>query len=215
MAEIDIEVGPVRVDPLPVLATATDVTLLTGPARLMGWSLREAGGASPQRKSNSAVSPGAGANIVSIGPLNAGTYDVTWSVQLIGAAAAGDADNFRLTNGGAQTLDSQNLGAAGIYPQIPTDISVGLLGSISIQAIAAGTVGVTYQADLAIAPREIITASVEFQDGNQPLAESAIAAGGSDTQSMPRPGVHVRGQLVLHVVQGTVAGAVFAVIEPE
>ncbi len=214
MTELDITWGPERIDVIPVPATSVDVTLLTGPARFRGWSLREASGAAPSRKSGSIVAPAALGVIVTIGPLAAGTYDVTWQVELTGAAAAADANNFRLTNGGAQTLDSENAGAAGVFPQIPTDISVGLLGSISIIAIGAGTAGVTYTADLSIVPRLQATASVEFQDGNQPLGESAMNAGNTDTQSMPNPGVHVRGQLLLHVISGTVAGVVYAVIEP-
>lgn len=215
MTEIDITVGPERIDVIPVPATSVDVTPLSGPARLMGWSFREASGEGPQRKSGSVTSPGAGAAIASITPLNAGTYDVTWQVELTGAAAAADANNFRLTNGGAQTLDSENPGAAGVYPQIPTDIGVGALGTIQVIAIAAGTVGVTYTADLSIAPRLVSAAAVELQDGNQALGESSMPPQGSDTQRMPGNGVHVRGQLLVHVLAGTVAGVIYAVIEPQ
>jgi hypothetical protein len=214
MTEIDITVGPERVDVIPVLATAVDVALLTGPARLRGWSLRDAGGELTQRKSGSVVAPAALATIVTIGPLAAGTYDVTWQVELTGAAAAADANNFRLTNGSTQTLDSQNAGAAGVYPQIAATITVGAAGSISVIAIGAGTAGVTYTADVALTPHFATSAAVEFQDGNQPLGESVMSAGGSDTQAMPNPGVHVRGQLLLHVIAGTVTGVVYAVIEP-
>lgn len=210
MSDLAIEVtsGPVRV--LPVLQTGSDVTLITSDCELVGFSLREASGAGSGEVTGSVTSPGAAAVIASISLLAGVTYSVNWSVELGGTVGAGDANNFQLNASFGQPLTSENAGAVGVYPQIPTTITVGTLGFIRVSSIAAGTVGAVYTANIDITPIAGIAAAVELQDGNNPLAEMSLAANQADSRWYGSGGLHCRSQIKLHVVSGIVAGAVYA-----
>lgn len=210
MTVIDVEIGTGSVKALPVPVTVTDKTLLTGTAQLCGWSLRDASADVTTQAEASIVSPGAGATIVSISGLAAGTYDVTWIVALQGAAAAIDANNFQLKNGAAVVEGSINPGAAGVYPQNGARITVAANGTVSIVAIAAGTVGVTYLAQIEIAATLVPNAVAEIQDGGNILGEFSVPAGEASTVWLDRDGIDVQGQIKLHIVSGTVTGVVYA-----
>lgn len=213
MTVIDVEVETGRVKALPVLATSADVTLLTGPGYLFGWSLRDSSGDTTQQAEGSAVAPAAGAAIVTIAGLSAGTYDVTWQVALQGAAAAGDANNFILKNGVTNVLGSINPGAAGTYPQNGARIVVPQGGSVSINAIGAGTAAVTYLAQVELAITLIPNAVCELLDGGNILGEIAMPAGESSTEWFDAPGVDLQNEIKLHVISGQVRGAVYAKFE--
>lgn len=95
--------------------------------------------------SGAVTHPGAGA-VIALAFAAAGTYQVYWPVVLSGPAGAGDADNFGLYVGGVLAATSANAGAAGSYPQSST-VTVATGGQLlTVQAIAAGTAGVTYGA---------------------------------------------------------------------
>lgn len=205
--DIDIVTGLVRVVPVPV--TSVDVLVINGPVRLCGWSLRESSGDAPTQVEGSVVSPGAGATIAQLAGLPAGEYTVAWSVQLIGAAAAADEDNFQIAPSSGAAIAALNAGAAGQYPQPDVTVDLGANGSITVTAIGAGTVGVTYDAQITITPTLAPSAVVEFRDGDNPLGESSMTARGVDTRMFGRDGIHVRNQINLHVVQGVVTGSVY------
>lgn len=214
-ATLDIEFGPPRVDPIPVAVTAVDVTLLTGPARLIGWSLREASGDVQGSAEGTVTSPGAVATIAATAVKPAGTYDVSWLVSLAGTLAAGDANNFQLQVGGVTAEGSLNGIVAGNYPQAGIRVVLSAPGTISIASIAAGTVGAVYGGQLEAIPVAQGSAVAEIRDGNQPLAEIGLNANGSDTHAFTHGGIHVRGQLQLHIVSGAVTGVVYAVLDPD
>lgn len=208
--EIDILVVPGPVMGIPVPVTTTDQTLLTGHCELMGWSLREASGDTARQNQGSVLSPAAGANITSISTPLAGTYDVFWEVTLDAAATATDLNNFKLKNGVTQIASSVNPGAGGAYPQPSIRVTMTGAASLTITAGVAGTVGATYSASISIVPVNATDAAIELQDVNQVLGEASMAIGASSTEVMPGDGLHVNGQILLHVVQGTVTGVVYA-----
>src|SRR5260370_11815348 len=117
MTDITVELDPGEVIALPVQPTSVDVPVIQSDCRLVGWPLRDTSTPSFAEGEGSVLSPGAGAQPVTIAGLRAGTYDVTWTVSLQAAAAAADANNFQLRLNAAAILNSVNAGAAGAYPQ--------------------------------------------------------------------------------------------------
>lgn len=204
---VDVVAGNVEAIGVPV--TSVDQLIISSDGMLHGWSLREASGDTPSQVTGQVVSPGAGATIAQLTGLAAGQYNVTWQVELTGAAAAGDANNFQLKSSSGQTFNSVNAGAAGQYAQIQAELTVGANGTISVVAIAAGTAGVTYGAQIAVEPLAIADAVVELQDGNNPLGEISLGANQSQTQWFGDNGVVIANRINLHVVSGVVTGAVF------
>ena len=96
------------------------------------------------------TSPAAFATLTSVG-LAPGTYTINWTVKLIGAAGAGDANNFQLYNNGTLLANSVNAGAAGTYPQAPVTASIPNAGAQFLEITcgpAPGTAGVTYSATI-------------------------------------------------------------------
>lgn len=200
--------GEVRAIPVPV--TSTDLTLLTGDGFLCGWSLREASGDISAYNEGSVVAPAAGATIVTLTGIPAGTYTVEIVTSLQGAAAAGDANNFKLTPSTGNAVVLPNPGAAGNFPQEEIQVTLGAAGTLTITAVAIGTAGVTYSATISITPINVPTAVIEFQDGNNPIGESEMTVAGVDTQWFGNYGMLIYNQIKLHVVSGTVTGAVYA-----
>ena len=207
---LEVETGEDPIRPLPVPPTSVDVIPLLGPAFLFGWSLRDATGDLTAVNEGALLSPGAGATIVTITGLQAGTYQIEWTVELLGAAAAADANNFKLVSSAGLLLNSLNAGAAGSYPQPNVQAVVGAAGSVSVQAIGAGTVGVTYLAQLVLIPVLFGNTVVEIQDGNQPLGEVALGQGESDTTWFDDPGLTIRNEIKVHMVSGLVTGTIYA-----
>jgi len=205
---IDYESEPVRAIPVP--ATFVDVVLLNGPCELCGWSMRDTTATIPQDNSGSVTSPGANATITSLTGLAAGTYQVTWQVELSGTLAAADANNFALKHNGVIVLQSENLAVAGVYPQVTAEIVVAAGDSISITSIAAGTVGAVYTAQLSLQSGLTITSVAEFQDGNNPLGETSATPGALDTQWFGQRGLHVRNRINFHPVSGLLTGTIYA-----
>ncbi|SRR5712691_5170392 len=210
MTEITVEVDTGREYPLSVPPTSTDLLLVGPPVHLTGWSLRDASGDVASSAEGQAVAPGAGAAIVTLSGLAAGTYDVTWTVALQGAAAAADANNFQLKNGAAAVVNSINAPAAGAYPQVGARIVVVQGGTVTVNAIGAGTAGVTYLAQVELAPVLVPNFTVEFRSGGNVIAESSAPAGEIDTQGFGGAGILARQGILLHPVSGIVAGTVYA-----
>lgn len=206
--ELNISAGQVRAIPVPL--GSTDFQAISGPAALVGYSLRDGSGDAAQEGSGEVVAPGAGATIISILGLPAGNYLVQWTVELEGPAAAGDADNFKLTSSAGLNTHSVNQPAAGEYPQLQTEAAIGAGGNFKIVANAAGTAGVTYGGQLSVTPVEAGNVIVELQDGNNPLAEIAIGDSGVASLWYGDSGLSCRNEIFVHIVSGIVTGAIYA-----
>lgn len=211
MTEIDIDVRVGGKLPVTVAPTSTDTTILQGAGRLAGWSLRDVNATAPNAASGNAVAPAAAQTIVSLVGLAAGTYTVQWTVGLQGAAAAADADNFQFRSGAGLNVASVNPGAAGEYPQVAIETTVGPADTMSIIAIGAGTAGVTYAADISITPMGATNTVCELIDGNNVIAEIAFGPNVSDTVDFGDGIKTQTARLTLHVVSGTVTGAVYVI----
>lgn len=211
MEEIDVELLIGGVLPINVQPTSADVTLLRGAGRLTGWSLRDVNATAPRAVTGSVVAPAAAATIATLTGLAAGTYNVEWIVGLQGAAAAGDANNFRLNDSSGDVMTSVNPGAAGEYPQAAAQLTVPANGFIDVYAVAIGTAGVTYSAQITITPTGEVNTVCELQDGNNIMGESALVNQASDTRDFGSGGILIQQQLTLHVVSGTVTGCVYVI----
>jgi hypothetical protein len=205
---LDVTVGSVR--GIPVSATAVDVPLLTGPATLMGWSLRDASSDVPVQVEGSVVAPGAGVTIATTAALAGGTYVVNWSVELIGAAAAADANNFEVTDSAGVVLVSLNGGVAANFPQPQVEVTIPQGTTVVVKAVGAGTAGVTYGAQLSLEPLAAGNYLAEIRDGGQPLGEVSSAASGVDSVWFGPMGVRVSNGITLHMINGTLVGVIYA-----
>lgn len=199
--------------PIPVPPASADLLLLSSDCRLCGWSLRDATGDIASQGEGAVVSPAAGAVIVQVTNVPAGTYDVNWTVSLQGAAAAADANNFQLKNGAAVVEGSINAGAAGVFPQVGVRIVVAAGGTVSVNAIAIGTVGVTYLAQIELTPVQRANTVVEIQDTGNILGEYAPFGNEADTEYLGDYGIPCQGQIKLHIVSGAVTGVVYAKLQ--
>jgi hypothetical protein len=206
--DVDISIGPVRAIPIPV--TISDVSVLSADGLLFGISLRESSGEGPLQVEGSVTSPAAGATIVTTPALSASIFRVEWTVSLQGTVAAADANNFSLQLNATPELQSLNLGAVGVYPQPDVQINAGSFNTINVKALAVGTVGAIYAAQIVLTPLSAPDALVELQDGNQPLAELSVPGNGADSRWFGPMGIRIRNQIKLHIVYGSVTGAVYA-----
>jgi hypothetical protein len=102
----------------------------------------------------SVTSPAAGATIAQVA-LPAGIYTVSWEVELSGAIAAAELNNFQLFQSGTGApggvLTAINAAAAGLYPQLPVTItSTNADNFIKIIAPGLGTAGAVYNAQMTV-----------------------------------------------------------------
>lgn len=104
------------------------------------------------------VAPAAGAAIATVA-LTGGDWQVWWEVQLDGAAAAADENNFGLYSGANLIATSVNPGAAGgPYLQNPQTAQIAFNGAnLAVKAIGAGTAGIGYTASLSATPGGNVT----------------------------------------------------------
>jgi hypothetical protein len=192
---------------VPVTAAGQTAQLTVESCRLTGWSLapKDVAGFS---NTGAAVAPIANQSLFSIVAVPAGLYTASWTVTLVGPAAAADQNNFALFVGGLQVAVSDNPGAAGQYPQPPIQIVVPAGGAIiSVRSVGAGTATVTYDATLALGggpPAECV-----ILDGGQIVGVSSMAAGAVNTQSLPAEGVYVGSGLAVQVNAGTISGCLY------
>lgn len=203
--EVDITAGETY--PLPVVSAIADTDIISGPAYLRSISLRDSLNNVPVQASGQVVAPGAGAAIATTAALVGGTYSVNWTVGLQGAAAAADANNFKLVDSNGVVLVSVNPGAAGEFPQIQTEVTIANGTTVSVQAIGAGTAGVTYSADVSVTPTGEVETVVEVTDGARIIAEMSFRGERAQNVSFGRPGVCIETMLHLHVISGSVTGA--------
>lgn len=100
---------------------------------------------------STAAAPAAGTAVVT-GPLmQAGIYEVEWTVELsAGPPTAADQNNFGLYVNGVLTATSVNPGAVGTYPQ-QTLVDIGPLANLSqiiVKNIGAGSAATVYSANI-------------------------------------------------------------------
>lgn len=209
MSVLEVEVSAGRIRAIPVIAPASGYVVLAGPAELMGWSFRESGAETGLSTEGQVVSPGAGTVVAQLATVPVGVYTISWEVELIGAAAAADANNFGLYAGATLLSTSLNAGAAGQYPQTPVQYSLTSAQTLAVKAIGAGTVGVTYAAQLDTSPVTAGQSVLELQDGNQPLAEISAGIAGSLSQWFGPEGITIANVIKCNPVIGQMTGAVF------
>jgi len=211
-AEIESEVPvPGSRGVYPVTVTQAQATagaqLVSGPKRLLGWSL-VSGAAATTEAAGQVTSPAAGATVVQLTGLPAGDYAVTWTVELSGTLAAADANNFRLLNGASAVLDSDNLAVAGTYPQPGVVITVPASGSVSIQAIAAGTVGAVYRAQLVLS---LLAGGAlgNVLDGAQVVGAISTGQDQVDVQWMGDDGIYIGTSVAVAATVGKLSGCIY------
>lgn len=205
---VDIVAGTVR--PITVPATTVDVSLLPGDGYLCGWALRDASGEIPASVEGSVTAPAAGGTIAVTGTLPAGEYNIAWTVSLNGAAAAADVDNFELLGGATVIAQSVNPGAAGDYPQPGEVFTLAAPGTFSVKAVGAGTAAVVYSVSISAVPASEIVTIFELRDGARVMATGSVQANDDSSRSFGSEGMRIYTGLTLHVVQGSVTGAVMA-----
>lgn len=186
---------------------AAGAVLANGPKRLMGWSI-VSGAAATTEVQGRVVAPGAGAAIATTGALTAGDYLVTWSVELDGAAAAAELNNFQLLNGAAVVLKSDNPAAAGTYPQPGVVVTVAAGGTISVQAVGAGSVGIGYSAQITVA---LLAGGGIGQvlDGAQIVGVISTGQDQTDVQWMGEDGVYVGTSVAVQASAGKLSGCLY------
>lgn len=98
-------------------------------------------------------------------------------------------------------------------PEIDVDISVGRVFPVSVPTVTTQQIIISGRAKLiGWSLRETTgaaIATVEFQSGGNPIAEAALAAGGSATNTLGQHGVIISQNITLVVLAGSVTGAVY------
>lgn len=191
---------------------AAGTVLHSARMRLMGWSLASTGSDSLSNY-NTAVAPAAGAHIAQLLAVPPGDYIAAWSCELTGPAAAADEDNFSLTGGSLAGLHSLNQPAAGIYEQLPVVITLAAAGTVKVIAVGAGTVGVTYAAQLTLTPLAA-GAIGQLLDAGQLLGITSTGADQLDTEWFGDEGVYVGTSIAVLATSGNLSGVVYVCDEP-
>lgn len=122
---------------------------------------------------NSVTSPGAGATIATIpaGSLPAGEYQVTVVTNISGTTGAGDNNNTQLVNGASTTRLDNGLGV--------TTLNLGNIlmsgaNALTVQAVAAGTVGAVYAVQIIATPITTVeTVTLQIKERIIPLVPTA------------------------------------------
>lgn len=191
---------------------AAGTVLANGPKRLLGWSL-VSGAAVTAENEGRVVAPAAGATITSVTGLVAGDYLVSWTVQLDGAAAAADENNFQLMNGAALVDKSVNPPTAGEFPQLSAIVTVAAGGTISVQAIGIGTAAVGYTAQLTAA---LLAGGAIGQvlDGGQVVGVVSTGQDQTDVQWMGDEGIEVLTSVAVLATAGKLSGCLYVRDDP-
>lgn len=198
--------GPYAITVSQAQATAGTV-LANGPKRLMGWSL-VSGAAVTAEGQGRVVAPAAGATIASVVAAVAGDYLVTWSVELDGAAAAAELNNFNLNNGASAVLVSDNPAAAGTYPQPGVVITAAAGATIAVKAVGAGTAAIGYSAQVEIG---LLAGGAigSVLDGGQVVGVASTGQDQTDVQWMGPQGVYVGTSLAVLATAGKLSGCLY------
>jgi hypothetical protein len=100
------------------------------------------------------TSPAAGAQVVLVSSIPAGTYTIAWTTELEGTVSSSDIDNFELYNSTLSSviLNGLNAGAVGLYPQNQVTVTFTATTGIQVKAVAAGTTDAIYSAQVVVTP---------------------------------------------------------------
>lgn len=163
---------------------------------LYGWSAMDSGSAAPSQSAyGSVTAPGAGATIATLTP-GAGTWEVTVATHLVGASAAVDASNMALSapGFGPDTLIVDNSSPSVPFENGPYIVNLAAAQALTVTAIAAGTAGVAYQAQ--IIASQVAEDAFSLYDGRdiagQLVTTQAIPRGGSASDIVGAPGILCR-----------------------
>jgi len=206
---LDLEVTSGKLRAIQIPNAFLGGVVVNGPCRLCGFSVRDVTSESTVNVEGAVVAPAGLATIATTGALAGGTYDVNWLVGLAGAAAAADVNNFRLVAGGVNVEASVNPAVAGDYQQISARVTVTAGQVILVQAVGAGTAGVTYSAELEILPVTIALSTATLQDGGNDLAHMATVNGGVDRAWFGTEGIEVYNRINFSPVAGLLSGSIF------
>lgn len=121
----------------------------------------------------SVTSPAAGATITSI-TLTQGTWTIAWGVRTSGTVAAADNNNMQLNlPGGVSLIADVPQGGSNLSQQNAVTIQVPVAGAtVTVTAIAIGTVGAIYTAQITATPGEATS-------GYAPLPDLLLRSGWS------------------------------------
>jgi hypothetical protein len=187
--------------------SAAGARLIQGPARLAGWSLWNPSGITQSLYFGQVTTPGAGATIATTPALAAGEYRVTLRISYEGTPAASDNNNMQWLVSGVVQQQLEIHGGSGANAAYgPFDVSVGASGTISVQAIGAGTAGAVYAAQIEIEPAAAIATLL---DGAQVIGIADFAAGNADTHHLGKEGVRIDTELSILSSVGAIAGVVY------
>lgn len=186
---------------------AAGTQIVSGAKRLYGWSI-VSGAAATSESANQVTSPAAGATVVQLTGLAAGDYQVTWTVELSGTLGAPEANNFQLMNGVTAVLASDNQAVAGIYPQPGVVITVPANGTVSVQAIALGTVGAVYRAQLVLS---LLAGGAigNVLDGGQVVGVISTGQDQVDVQWMGDSGIYIGTAVAIQATVGKLSGCIY------
>jgi hypothetical protein len=205
--EVDISFGMVRV--FNVLDTTVSELIVAGKAFLCGWSLRTTSVQSSQDVESSVAAPGAGATIATLA-LPQGEWSISWQVSVSGTVAAAEINNLQLEQNAVTLMKSVNGNTVGQpYSQSPVTVSIPLGGqNVTVNAVAAGTAGSTYTAQIVASPIGA-TAVAEITSNGYPVGEISLPVGGANSQSLSHDGVMVANDITISILSGSFRGAVY------
>lgn len=187
--------------PPPAQAISLDAAgaakiLSSRPCLLYGWSAQDTGApADTSQAYGSVAAPGAGATIATLTP-GAGTWRVTVATHMIGALAAGDANNMELSapGFGPAVLISDNSSPSIPFENGPYTITLAAGQALTVTAIAAATAGTTYAAQIIAEPASL--SAFELYDGQSAAGQLVTAQylppGGSNEVDYGAPGILCR-----------------------
>lgn len=209
MSELDVDISFGAVNVFNVLDTTVSELIVSGVACLCGWSLRTTSVQSSQEVEGAVVSPGAGAAIATLA-LPQGEWSISWQVELSGTLAAGDINNLQLKQAAVVLLNSVNGNVVGQpYPQSPVTVSIPLGGAnVTVNAIAAGTVGSNYAATIVASPVSAV-AIAEITSNGSPVGEISLPVGAANSQSFGHNGIRVPNDITISILSGSFRGAVY------
>lgn len=196
-----------RVLPVSASQSLMGTRLAGGPLVVCGWSFTDGVGTDTLTGDGSVIAPAAFTTIA-FTDLPNGLYDVAWSVELTGAAAAADANNFELFIGATSIGVSQNQGAAGVYPQAVAraEVANGPL-ALAVTSIGAGTAGVTYEAGFTVTPVNDSTATIN--DGGLTIGAASVHPASAETKWFGECGPLVETEISVKATAGTIQGAIW------
>lgn len=209
-AELDLEVTFGSIRGIPFSHVVAPELLLSGPARLWGWSVRESGGnpSTDNTVGASAAFAGGAAGNAALGVNAAVTgFDVTMAAV---AAAVGGTVTLSNVIDGPYNYNFEGLvGAASLLSVRFRDplVASGGAPSVAISAIAGGGAGNINMYGQSSPGSDAV---LSIDDAGQSIAEISLPAGTSESVWLGPMGMHVSGRVYLNVLIGNVTGVVYA-----